>query len=492
MMKTDGFKIALVVAILIGIAIRLFAMFLYEPEHGAVLQAAMGKGFLKSGEFVMEYGPVMDSDNSSPSISCHFPPFYPFLIALHAGSPNFSLDVLKSVSLRLMLITAIALYFLTRKSFGQLSALFVTAVWILHPAMIDNSAKCLSENLQILLIIVFLHLFHLSRKTAWMLIPSGFALGLSYLSKSTMPFFPTIILVIVGLVLLCRNNKKLIPWALAGLISFLIVIMPWGLRNYNTFGSFDTSLYIDSILHAISINPLGFLYGILINFLPMIIVIILPLALFMPEIRRARLSDSFDFLLLFFSLGAFVLSLIYTASFYVIEKSFLPVNSIRYSLISFIPLMWLIVRHIDWGTKSAIKRAQITVLIAFISAISLLVWAGLHTDKPLINEHDIALSEKLVSIVQETKITKPVQIGFTREINKNDFYYYLFALENRFGCDKTIRINYVDGLGSPDVIISTTSSEPASGYFEYIISDDDSILDLGNSNRVIYIKNEYE
>jgi 4-amino-4-deoxy-L-arabinose transferase-like glycosyltransferase len=492
MMKTDGLKIALVIAILIGIAIRLFAVCIYEPEHGAVLQAAMAKGFLKSGEFVMEYGPVMDSDNNSPSLSCHFPPFYPFVIALHAGSPDFSLDVLKSVSLRLMLITAIALYFLTRKSFGLLSALFVTAVWILHVAMIDNSSKCLSENLQTLLIIVFLHLFHLSRETKWMLIPSGFALGLAYLSKSTIPFFPTIALVILGVVLLCRNNKKVIPWVLGGLISFLIVILPWGLRNYNAHGSFDTSPYIDSTLNAISINPFGFLYGILINFLPMLFVIIVPLALFMPETRKARLSDPFDALLLFFSIGAFVLSLIYTASFYVIERSFLPVNSIRYSLISFIPLMWLIVRYINWDTKSAIRRAQITVLIAFISAVSLLAWAGVTPDKPLINEHDIALSEKLVDIVRETQIAKPVQIGFTREINKNDFYYYLFALENRFGCDKSIRINYVDEPGSPDIIISIPSSEPASGYFEYNISDDDSILNLENRKRVIFIKNEYE
>ncbi len=485
-MKTNGFKTALAIAILVGIAIRLFAVCIYEPEHGAVLQAAMAKGFLKTGEFVMEYGPVMDSENHSPSLSCHFPPFYPLVIALHASGPYFSLDMLKSVSLRLMLITAIALYFLTRKSFGLLSALFVTAVWILHAAMIDNSSKCLSENLQILLIIVFLHLFDLSRKQSWMLIPSGFALGLAYLSKSTIPFFPTIALVILGVVLLCRKSKKLIPWALAGLISFVVVILTWGLRNYNAHGSFDTSPYIDSTLNAIAINPFGFLYGMLINFIPMFLVIAVPLVLFMPEIKRTRISDTFDFLLLFFSLGAFVLALIYTASFYVIEKSFLPVNSIRYSLISFIPLMWLIVRHINWDTKSAIRRAQITVIIAFISALSLLAWAGVTPDKPLINEPDIAFSKDFVDLVQEKQFGETVKVGFDKEINKNDFYYYLFAFENRFGSEKHIQIEYVDYTDEkslPDIIVMVSPSSPPRWFVESRIS---------NFKRMFYIRYENE
>jgi len=492
-MKTGSFRLLLIIAIIIGVVIRLLVIIPYQPEHGAVLQAAMAKGFMKTGEFTMQYGLIFEFENLNPAPSQHFPPFYPYLIAIHAGTPDFNLDILKSLSLRLAFITTLFIFLLTRKSFGYISALFTTSVWILHAAMIDNASKCLSENLQIITIISFLSLFFQSREKPWMLLPAGFALGLAYLTKSTLPFFGTIFVILIAVIVLCGSNTKLIPWATAGFVAFVAVILPWGFRNYTLFGTFDTSPYIDSTINAFLSHPLYFFTGLAKNALPMFSVIAVPFFLFFSEIRKARISDPGDFLLLFFSMGVFILSLFYATSFYVSEGAFLPVNSMRYSLLTFVPLIWLILKHIDWDTQSAKLRAQVAVYIALCSAISILFIAVIQIDKPLINEMDIALSKKTVSVLNEKEITPPFKVGFIKEINKNDFYYYLFALEKEFGAISDIQLGYIDNLESPEILISSPGVKIPNGYHRYKIVDEiiKPHKTWESQEHVIYLRNDY-
>ena len=492
-MKNGSFRLLLLIAIIVGVVIRLLIIIPYQPEHGAVLQAAMAKGFLKTGEFMMQFGPIFEFDNLEPVPSRHFPPFYPLLIALEAREPDFGLDILKAISLKLTFMTALFIYFLTKKSFGYTGALFTTSLWMLNAAMIDNASKCLSENLQIITIITFLSLFFQSRQKPWMLFPACFALGLAYLTKSTLPFFGTIFIVLIAVIIICGSNRKLILWAGAGFIAFVAVILPWGIRNCNLFGTFDTSPYIASTISAFLSSPLQFITGLAKNILPMFLVLAVPFFLFFPEIKKVKLSDSHDFVLLFFSMGVFILSLFYATSFYVSEDVFLPINSIRYSLLSFIPLIWLILKNINWDTESAKLRGTIAIYISLAGAVLVLVLSVIQADKPLINEMDIALSKQCVLVLSEKEITLPLKVGFIDEINKNDFYYYLFALEKEFGIKSDIQLGYIENLKKPDILISWEGAKIPGGYHRY--KKEDEIIDphktWESKERIIYLRNDY-
>lgn len=422
--------------ILIGIGIRIACIPGYYPEHGAVLQAAMGRALFNQGALLMEFGSIFEDEHDliNPSLSQHFPPVYPVIIGTFTAKSKNVLDALKILSFRITLLAFLIILLLTRRMFGEIQSYFVAAGFLLHGALIDNASKCLSENIQIILIVLFLASVMMAKNRRGYWILSGFLLGLAYLSKSTLPFWFTICIVSLTVLYVSFKNSKIAPWLISSLAVFILTILPWGLRNYYNFGSFETSEYISSSLYSIFSEPLLFRKGIFIN-LPVICLMIAPVLIFAKELRKVDIKDPFDFLCIFFAAGSFVLSILYSACFYSIEYSYLPINSIRYVLIAIVPLLMLIAKHTDFSSLAMIRKVYALISVLLMSAVFVLIYAYTVTDKPLINEPDWVVSQKVTQGVsklteQDKKRINAIDIVFDDSINKNDFYYYLFALES--------------------------------------------------------------
>jgi hypothetical protein len=434
LMKFNYLKIFLIACILVGIGIRIACYPGYYPEHGAVLQTAMGQSLFDHGDMSMKYGPIFDDKETSRSLSQHFPPLYPLIIFAYTSRSENILDELRTLSLRITLLSALIIFLLTRLLFGEIQSYLVTAGFILHGALIDNASKCLSENIQILLIMLFLASVMVSKKRKGFWILSGFFLGLAYLSKSTLPFWFTIGIVSFAVLYVSFKNRKIAPWLISALAVFILTILPWGLRNYFNFGTFETSKYLSSDCYKIDSDSLLFVKGLLF-YLPLNLLMIAPFLIFVKEMRKANIKDPFDFLCIFFAAALLVLSILYSAYFYSIEHSLLPVNSIRYVLIAIVPLLMLIAKHTDFSNLIAIRKAYALISVLLISSVLVLIYAYTVTDKPLINEPDWVVSQKVVQCVstlteQDQSKLKTFEILFDDSINKNDFYYYYLALES--------------------------------------------------------------
>ena len=428
-MSEKGLKIFLLAAIIFGIAIRIAVLPFYEPEHGAVLQLAMAKSFQEKGEFNMEYGPIFDPNNFEPSPSHHFPPLYPWLIAHTMNLSNINLNCFKIFSFILSIITIFLLYYLTRLVFTPTAGLALAALWSTNAIFIDDASKCLSENLQVILITGFLTLFILSKKKPWLLIPSGLVLGLAYLSKSTLPFWGTIFAIIVGAILLIVSARKNVIFIMSGLFLFFLTILSWGLRNYRLFGSFETSEYISSSVNRVfsGFSIFFFIIYILVFIvIPILLYLLISLGYFYPELAKIDESKPLNIILLIFSFGMLIVAVFYSIAFTITEKRFDIANGLRYVIPSFVPLMWLIFYNMDFTDDDLKSRIVIATIIFALSAIGVLVYGIVITDKPLINEADVAISE----YIREKDIFHDGDppIEFSQSINKNDYYYYYLLL----------------------------------------------------------------
>jgi 4-amino-4-deoxy-L-arabinose transferase-like glycosyltransferase len=426
--------------LLAGILIRIVSFAFYNPEHGAILQAAMAKGFMKTGFLTMQYGDIFDNSLKS-ALSHHFPPLYPLIIAIAAGDPYFDLRILPVVSIVLFLLTTIAVFYVTRVLHGRTCALYVSFLYLFNAAMMDNSAKCLAENLQILLIVLFILFFYLSSKKAYLYIPSGITLGLAYLSKSTLSFWGSMALVLIGVICLSLKNRRDKIWIIPGFLVFFSTVFPWGYRNYIHFGSFDTSAYINSMIGFNHGSALEYIKAFLMNFASMASIIIIPLIMFPGELRKVKRSDPFDFLLTLFAFLPPLMGVIYSMFFQVAEGTFEYSNTIRYGIIAFIPMMWLLMRGLDFSDKSTGRKAVALLVIFILSSLFLIGGAAITKNKPLVNEADLALAGFLRNVDLGTSGDR-VHIQFEQSINKNDFYYYLFELENKYRDKKLIELTY--------------------------------------------------
>jgi len=398
----------------------------YEPEHGAVLQMVMAQGYQEYGEFMMDLGPVFDNEIKLPEPSDHFPPLYPLLMAYtldlkgheHGNEFNTGFESLKIMSFVLAIFTLVIIYLLTRFLFGHVQGLFCASVFSMGGVFIDNSAKCLGENLQVILLLLFIFMFILSIRRPWLLTIAGFSLGLAYLSKSTLPFWGTAGVVLIGAAFLVFNNRRFMLPSIAGYAIFLRTILAWGYRNFIYFSTFETSSNINSSISLALNNPLLFIKGLALNFFPVAVIPLILVIIFFVELKKISLKEKIDFLLLISSFGSLIIALIYSSAFYVKEGFYLPYNTIRYSILSVLPLMWLILRHMNISTTNTLRRIFICMVIFLMSGIGTYIWAINVDDKPLINEADIAMAKHV------SKLDYISPLYFSESINKNDFYYY--------------------------------------------------------------------
>ena len=171
-------------------------------------------------------------------------PVYVYLVA--AVFKVFGVYTLGSAVVMLTLnslfsaLTCLTVFFIAEKSFGRVIAIRAGWMWALFPYAIDFAARrvwgdCLNTLLFSLLFLVALRLEDTTSLRVWL----GFGLLAGLAALACQPALLVAILLIAWICYRIRQRGK--PWARsAGLaaLMILLVVSPWFVRNYRTFGCF--------------------------------------------------------------------------------------------------------------------------------------------------------------------------------------------------------------------------------------------------------------
>ena len=172
-------------------------------------------------------------------------PLYPLLIAgfylLFGHKPWIVLLVqilIDTLSCFLLLLTLSRL-------FDQRVALISSLFYALDPFLISHSSKLLSDVLFIFLLVAAFYLFSVaitakSHRTALLSYGiSSLFMGIATLVRPISQYIPLIL--VVFFFIYYRRLKDIIKYSILCLFVFVLMLSPWFIRNYNTFGSFSLS-----------------------------------------------------------------------------------------------------------------------------------------------------------------------------------------------------------------------------------------------------------
>ena len=145
------------------------------------------------------------------------------------------------VKLLFAVISSLTVYCIGRLSYAisrsEIAALCSVVIAAFYPYFIYFSSLVLSETLFLLLVVlIFLSILKCKEKNCWQ---TGFVLGVGHMVRPTfiyfLPFF-------WGWLYVFRKIRP-IPLFLS-VLCFIVVVLPWGIRNYQVLGKFHLSTSI--------------------------------------------------------------------------------------------------------------------------------------------------------------------------------------------------------------------------------------------------------
>jgi 4-amino-4-deoxy-L-arabinose transferase-like glycosyltransferase len=168
------------------------------------------------------------------------PPLYTLFLALCYSIGGFNILAYFIPQLILSSLTCLLIYFLTEELFNKTAALFAGFAVAFYPDLIFWTSFARPETLFIFLLALgFLLLIKgNSRKNPFLLYLSAIVLGLASLTRITLtPFLPLICLWQARF--FSKNRKESFKVALFMALIIVMVLLPWGMRNYIVFGKFN-------------------------------------------------------------------------------------------------------------------------------------------------------------------------------------------------------------------------------------------------------------
>ena len=178
-----------------------------------------------------------------------------FFWILETGEFQTFVDLQRTISITISIITIIPMYFLCRNFFGKMISFIGASLLILEPRVISNSIYGITEPLFNLLIVTSLVLFF--NKTRW------FYLSFATLALATITRYEALLLLIpfsiMVLIKFRKDNKKKISVLLC-LGIFVLVLFPMIMIKIDTMGTDGTFSHVSAgmvviIKHAIQGNP---------------------------------------------------------------------------------------------------------------------------------------------------------------------------------------------------------------------------------------------
>jgi len=225
----------LIALLVIGVALRLVALCLRPegalyaaPDEDEYLQIAQsvarGEGFALHGE-ITAYRDML------------LPVVCAGLMALFGDSPlpMLLLNVLLSVA------TALLLFDLGRRRFGEQVALIMAGVWLLYPTAIIFSAMLFTETLFVFLWVLALLLYDRLDEGGYRPLDAVALGAVSGLVMLTRAVGVVVVLSLILYIVLIRFERPLRVRLRAALIlgaACLLVVLPWMVRNHYAVGRF--------------------------------------------------------------------------------------------------------------------------------------------------------------------------------------------------------------------------------------------------------------
>lgn len=214
-----------------AVSIRLLALWLVPEPH---LPYNAVVGYLKGAQILLEGEGFADRE-----FPVFTPPLYSVCIAIVAflfgGDGVFGM---KLVQILLDSITAAIIFIFMREAFNRSAAYLSAIIWIVHPFAIYSTLYVGTEALFTCLLALWVFLIvRAINKDSWQLYAAaGAVLGLATLTRGVTQFVP---LVLPALLFMFREqNPHWVRRYLLSLACFILIILPWGARNYYVLHEF--------------------------------------------------------------------------------------------------------------------------------------------------------------------------------------------------------------------------------------------------------------
>ncbi|WP_173045708.1 glycosyltransferase family 39 protein [Nitrospira sp. KM1] len=227
-----------------ALGIRLLALWMY-PDFPLSTNATYA--YLSGAQLLLE-----GKGFSDPSFSVLTPPFYAVIIAACSLiSENAQLAV-KVFQVIIDSATVVLIYLIVREVFSLAIAQFSSVVWAVYPFAIYTTLYIGPEAHFTFFLCSFVLLFIQAVKFNSYLCycASGIVLGLATLTRGTTQFLP----IPLGflLIFLAKNQNEIRKAGLIFLLSFVVTLLPWTLRNY---------IVLQEFIPVATSGGMVFLYG---------------------------------------------------------------------------------------------------------------------------------------------------------------------------------------------------------------------------------------
>ena len=214
--------------LLLAVAFRLYGVLSHPavPSGDAPDYHRLATGLVEGRGYV----------NAAGTPTAWRPPGYPvFLAGIYKIVGN---SVLRATIVQAILggLTVLVLMALGAMILGWRRALIAGAIAAVYPAFIWLPRLLMSENLSLFLLLLSLvavTLYLRTSQVAWMIV-FGVLCALNSLVRGANLFLP--VAVALGLLIVQRRNRKqIVASLLAMTIAFIVMLLPWTIRNYRIF-----------------------------------------------------------------------------------------------------------------------------------------------------------------------------------------------------------------------------------------------------------------
>lgn len=341
------------IAICVGAILARLLGYLYDDvSFDAAAMMQMAASFVQHGEFILP-------DTNPPQYSHHFPPLYPLLLAASFKLFGPSLTSAETASAVSGIFLVLVAFYCTNDLYGRKRAFAVAAIAATFPPLLLQDQVMYSESLVAALFALTIWAIVKSLDKPAFIVLGGIFAALSYLSKASMgPFF--ILAGVGGLAwrfyyMRWRVFKD--KYYLAAAAIFGATVLAWGYRNVLRFGwpNYETQAHAtDAFNHMLSTSdwPLVMLQTTFWVFVFLGIIA----APWLGELRKSirDVKNEKTSALWMAIVTPTIVAIAFLTAFQMLEnyRGFTETTT-RYLTTTFIPIMWLGLRFVQYDDAPA-------------------------------------------------------------------------------------------------------------------------------------------
>ncbi|MEW5707133.1 MAG: glycosyltransferase family 39 protein [Actinomycetota bacterium] len=242
MHKFDKTRLILIIAVLLGILLRINAwrestkVSVLTQSTDSVMYNTLAKNLLNGKGYVgCDH---MIAREGKPT--AFYAPTYPLYLAFIYGLFGPSERVALISQILIALATVLLVYFLAKHAYGKMEGSIAALIFACVPQIIHYNYLLISETLymflELSLLILAVTILNKERPTVFSMVITGFLFGVTYLCRQAIVTFPIVFLPIFWFLHKGSAVKRLAKYTIIFSIAAVLVITPWAVRNYMVFG----------------------------------------------------------------------------------------------------------------------------------------------------------------------------------------------------------------------------------------------------------------